>query len=255
MKIKILLLIILLSVFTINILYSQCTPENEETCPDPENNGQLCPDTLQDAEVGKLYSEVFTILAPPEYVVEGTDTIDLHHIQLMSIDSLPEGLTWISNSPDTVFMVGSYYCVLLEGTPVQTGKYNLRITVDVYAEVSPVLPPIKVATQTDSTSLSITVKPESSGIQDKLSKEFDVIECKPNPFDRTTQLGIFAKHHELMSLQVYDLVGKLIYTEDLMADPGENYFQFDGTDLPQGMFIYSVSNQQIRISKTFIKTK
>jgi hypothetical protein len=254
MKLRLSLLLLMLSVWSISISIAQCTPQNEETCPDPENNGQLCPDTLQDAEVGKLYSQEFTILAPPIYVVE-EDTITLHHIQLMSIDSLPEGITWISNSPDTVFMVGTYYCVLLEGTPNDTGLYNLRITVDIYAEVSPVLPPIKVGSQTDSTSLSITVRPESSSIAENLNSSFQILESKPNPFSRNTVLGVFTRQPELISLHVYDLIGKLIYHEDIFTEPGENFFHFNGEDLQEGMYIYSISNDHSRIAKTFIKTR
>ena len=77
------------------------------------------------------YNQQFTIIAPPEYDIEGT-IIPLHHIKIVDVKNLPPGITWETNASDSVFMVGEYYCVLLSGICNETGTFPLKIVVDVY---------------------------------------------------------------------------------------------------------------------------
>ena len=92
--------------------FAQCTPGDETTCPDPENNGEVCPAVLPNGIIGKEYSQEFTIIAPPEYEIDG-NVIPLHHIKIVDVENLPPGITWETNASDSVFMVVTYKCVLL----------------------------------------------------------------------------------------------------------------------------------------------
>ncbi|MDX1285096.1 MAG: hypothetical protein R3182_08795, partial [Draconibacterium sp.] len=44
--------------------YSQCTPLDSTSCPDPEENGQICPNILDTVIVGSEYMQEVTILPP-----------------------------------------------------------------------------------------------------------------------------------------------------------------------------------------------
>ncbi len=235
------------------VSWAQCTPGDATTCPDPEENGQVCPDSLQGAIAGHLYSQAFTILAPPGYPYNG-DTILLDHITLKGVAGLPEGFTWQSNSPDNEFMVGTYYCVLLEGTPAVAGIYPLHITVDVFAKLFPTLPPILVATVTDSTSLFIAVKWDPNTIEESSPSSLSLLAPRPNPFSGHTRIGFYVRDPGEVRLDVYDLVGQLRYTETIRARQGDNHFDFDGTPLAKGTYIARVSNGFSVLTSQLIKT-
>lgn len=235
------------------ISWAQCTPGDATTCPDPEENGQVCPDSLQGAIAGQVYSQAFTILAPPGYPYNG-DTILLDHITLKDVAGLPEGFSWQSNSPGNEFMVGTYYCVLLEGTPTVAGIYPLHITVDVYAKLFPTLPPILVATVTDSTSLFIAVKWDPYAIEEPSSSSLIFLSSGPNPFSDHTRIGLQTKDPGAVRLDVYDLVGQLRYTETINARQGTNHFDFDGRWLATGSYIARVSNGISVLSLQLVKT-
>ena len=254
MKNTILLITFVISFVACNVVQAQCIPGNAETCPDPENNGQICPDSLPNAAINNFYSEDFTILPPSFYVTATNDTIDFHHIQLMDIGNLPEGLTWVSNTPDSVFVPGEYYCVVIEGTPTTVGMYELRITVDIYVEPIPGSP-IWIATQIDSTSLSVKVTWDPNSVNPYNAKSFDFFRNMPNPFSHSTRIGFYTAENDNFELNIYDLLGNLLYKEELNAISGDNYFRFDGRDLPEGMFICSISDSYRKISKRIIKSR
>ena len=248
------ILSLLITVLFLNFSWSQCTPGDAVTCPDVLNNGEVCPDSLPGAVAGHLYSEAFTILAPPVYPVNETDTITLDHITLVGVTHLPEGFTWQSNTGSNEFMVGTYYCVLLEGTPVMAGKYPLHITVDVYAKIFPLLPPILVATVTDSTSLFLEVMWDPNRIKEDPGNPEIMLSPQPNPFSGNTRITIQTAEPGVIRLDIYDLVGQLCYTERLQVSMGTNYFDFDGHILHQGVYILKASNdvssQTVRLIKT-----
>ncbi|HOW24393.1 MAG TPA: T9SS type A sorting domain-containing protein [Bacteroidales bacterium] len=234
--------------------WAQCTPGDAITCPDPEENGQVCPDSLQGAVAGQLYSQAFTILAPPGYPYNG-DTILLDHITLKDVTGLPEGFSWQSNSPANEFMVGTYYCVLLEGTPTLAGIYPLHITVDVFAKLFPTLPPILVATVTDSTSLFIAVKWDPNAIEEKPSASLIPVLPGPNPFSGSTRIGFQVKDPCEVTLEVYDLVGQLRFAESVAAKHGTSYFGFDGRLLATGLYIVKISNGMTAFTSRLIKAE
>lgn len=239
---------------SLSYIQAQCTPGDETTCPDPENNGQICPDTLPQAEINELYSQEFTILAPAEYVLDSASgtVINLHHVQLMNLGNLPPGITYVSNSPDSVFNVGTYYCVLMEGTPTEEGDFPLHITVDVYVPGIFGSPPIYVATLTDSTSLAIQVGDPSSITE---RSPVDGLTFSPNPFSREIRFQFSHDDPQELIFEVFDLPGNLVHSEKILPQQGLNRFQYDGRTLNPGAYIFRLRDQFGSVSGRIIKSK
>jgi hypothetical protein len=215
--------------------FSQCEPMTPEECPDPENNGQVCPDSLESAFINQFYSQVATIKPPAVYITEDSLEIDLLHVKLMEVGNLPEGLSWQSNTNDSIFLAGEYYCVLMEGTPVSVGEHQLRIVVDVYISFFGV--PVKVATVTDSTSLSLSVIDNSGIFSGKRSSENMALNL-PNPFRDKTVITFDNRRAGAVELSVYDLVGKCIFCDRFQAVAGKVEYLFDGKSLAPGTYLY-----------------
>jgi hypothetical protein len=217
--------------------FSQCDPATPEQCPDPEDNGEICPDSLAMAFINQLYSQVATIKPPATYMMEDSTVISLHHVKLMEVGNLPTGITWQSNAENNEFTAGEYYCVLMEGTPDSAGEYPLRIVVDVYVIVIPGFPPVKVATAVDSTSLSMVVV-DDSGIKEGKNAHFIVRQNIPNPFQNETRIEFYTEKNGPVGFEVYNLLGKKIHTETINAEKGENSLVFSGKSLPGGSYFY-----------------
>jgi hypothetical protein len=220
--------------------YSQCDPLSSEQCPDPENNGQVCPDSLEPAFLNQFYSQVATIKTPAVYYQPPDSTaITLHHVQLVELGNLPPGITWLSDSPDSNFIAGEYNCVLMEGQPESAGLFPLRIKIDVYVVVFPGFPPVKVATVTDSTSLNLLVI-DDSGTPEGGDWEVSESQNFPNPFRTETRIPFIADRPGEVSFNVYTLMGQLVHQEEFIAEKGENEILFNGRDLPEGSYYFVI---------------
>jgi len=239
-------LILILAAFTFSLnAYSQCTPLSPEECPDPENNGQICPDTLPDAYLNQPYAEVVTMLVP----LADTTGIPLHHLTLVAVENLPTGITWESNSPDSVFMAGNYYCILLEGTPTVPDTFWLHIVLDVYVNFFG--QPIYATTITDSTSVFMAVI-DNTGIRD--DESLAIAGTYPNPFSSWTSTKFFSKETAEVTLQVYNLLGEMLEERHMTARPGENYFPFNGETLSPGTYCFVLRSGDSAVSRMIVKS-
>jgi len=232
------------------VISAQCTPGDETTCPDPENNGQICPDTLPDATVNVFYSQEFTILAPPEYEVGGF-TVNIHHLRLVDLGNLPEGLTWESNATDSVFMVGTYYCVLMEGTPTTEGNYPLKITVEVFIDFNGT--PLSAGEVTDSTSLSIHVV-GSNGVEDIANRYNTKLMCSPNPFINKAELIVSGAEQGSATLEICTIMGRTVRTREVMLQAGENRIKLIADDLKPGIYFVSLRSKAGTITQRIIRS-
>ena len=254
-KIVITLICLSFGIFIMNKLNAQCTPGDSLTCPDPENNGQICPATLAEANTNQAYMQEFTILPPPEYIIDSVNNIviELHHIIIKDIGNLPDGISWQPNADDSIFMVGTYCCVLLSGTPTVAVHDRLKIEVDIYVPGILGSPPIFAGTITDSTSLTIDVNP--TGITEFGAKALRLIDARPNPFSTNLDLTYFVAEPGTIYFQFFNLLGGLIHQETINTQYGENHIHFDGSMLKPGVYMYSISNKRQSMMQRVIKSR
>ncbi len=212
--------------------HAQCTPLSAEECPDPENNGEVCPDSLAHGYLNLLYSQVATILAP----LSDTNGIPIHHLTLQSVDNLPPGLTFQTNAANNEFLAGNYYCILMEGTPQEAGTFDLKIIVDIYINFFGV--PVYALTVTDSTSLAIQII-DNTGVPEDGS--LAVTENFPNPFNSWTSFRLQSGDAGPAGFSMYDLQGRRLAFESFRLVPGEQFYHFNGEHLPPGTYVYTIT--------------
>jgi hypothetical protein len=249
---KIFIPVLILFISLLNLAaFSQCEPLTPEQCPDPENNGEVCPDTLEPAFLNQFYSQVATILPPSIYYLPPDSTvINLHHVKIKEVGNLPNGLTWQSNTTDSVFTAGEYYCVLMEGTPDSAGEYPLKIVVDVYVLVFNF--PVKVATAVDSTSLVLKVI-DNTGIRSFKNAAFHAEQNIPNPFRSETRVRYYSDKPEAVVFEVFSLLGERVYAEQLVSEKGQNQLVFQGAYLPCGTYFYRLRSERYQSGGMMIR--
>jgi hypothetical protein len=247
-RIVIYIIIVIALILETEPVFSQCTPGNIYTCPDPENNGQICPRTLMPAIVGLEYMQEFTILPPPKIDTLGL-TIPLHHINLLEIGNLPEGLTWASNAEKNEFMVGTYYCVKLSGiTYSEPGTYPLKISVEAFAKIEDNI--ITLEKTVDSTSLYINVEMNPNEITE-ISKPQLISNIWPNPFSATLNIELFNTHENESVIKILNLNGKCVYCS--RHNEFTKKIKADLSFLTEGVYILSVQNNEKRQMKLITK--
>ncbi|MCB2208382.1 MAG: T9SS type A sorting domain-containing protein [Bacteroidetes bacterium] len=245
-------LLIAALIFAVNpiTINAQCTPGDESTCPDPENNGEVCPAVLPNGIIETSYNQQFTIIAPPEYDIEG-NIIPLHHIKIVDVKNLPPGITWETNASDSVFMVGEYYCVLLSGTCNETGTFPLKIVVDVYIDFFG--QPVYAAQITDSTSISMKVTWDPDGIEDYQENSL-AINIWPNPFQDEFSFELPDKSNEPVNIEIFSIIGSRLISKNFAARVQSNIYRIDGSQLPQGTYLLKVTSDEKKVTKLIRKS-
>ncbi|GMT45835.1 MAG: hypothetical protein IEMM0006_1667 [bacterium] len=215
---------------------AQCTPADSTTCPDPENNGQICPDSLKNGYLNQEYNQTISILAPPQIVVQGIP-IPIKYIHLVDVGNLPPGISWKSDDSTNNFYPHIYSCVLLSGVSADTGTYTLRIKVDVYGDIAGT--PVLLGQNVDSTSLSITVE-ASNGI-DKNIFIRQKIKVWPNPFEKEFHLQFLSPSGNSTQIEIYTLLGKRVFRQNYPTSPGQNTLTIDGNVFHQQHYIIKLT--------------
>jgi len=243
----ILSIVMLLPLINFYEICGQCTADTI-SCVDELLPGEVCPDTLPPGELGIEYNQTVTILPPP-YFNFGEGIVTIVKIQIVSIDSLPAGLGYEVNAvdlyPDTA------YCALISGTPTDTGLFNLVVKVQPYIDFggNTIMAPVQV----NDTSVFIRIF-SSSNIDNIFEEEFHIIN-EPNPFSSKTRIGCITGKAGDVELYVFDILGKLVYNEKMIVKRGENYFEFTGENLTNGIYIYSIKNNETSYSRRLVKSR
>ncbi len=233
---------------SISISHAQCDPDTVN-CIDSLQSGAFCPKSLPDGYLGQSYSEVITIITPNQYDYGGL-VVDVLDLVVQDVKNMPPGITYEANA-DTL-MPDSAYCVLMSGIPETAGVYDLGITVSVLANI-PGLGVIRIDSINDDTSVSIVIHSES-GLDDPFMEDQRII-CGPNPFNNTTTIRLKSQGIEDAELLVYNLLGGIVYREQLRTSPGNNSFRFDGQDLRHGTYIYHITTKGEIYTNRLLKLK
>ncbi len=88
------------------------------------------------------------------------------------------------------------------------------------------------------TSLIVSVEDE----EESLPNEISLSQNYPNPFNPTTKIKFSIHHSQFATLKVYDILGREIKTLlNKPMQPGSYEVEFDGNDLPTGVYFYRLS--------------
>jgi len=212
----------------------------------------MCPEDLPPATAGVPYNQIVTVI-PPSSFTYNNQTVNIAKIKITQVQNLPNGLTYQCNPSNCEFTVTNpitRYCILLSGTPTTPGTYPLTIRVVPYILVLGV--PTALPEQVDDTSLVMIVN-QASGYEIVNTTKFTVLPPYPNPFTSTVKLSVYSPSTNNVVLQLYDVLGNLVYEEKAVVPKGEYTFKFDGTCLKKGVYIYKINTGKEYYVKQLIK--
>lgn len=101
---------------------------------------------------------------------------------------------------------------------------------------------------TYGTIVSIKEKP--------IDTDFELFQNHPNPFNPITRISFKVPSNTVVKLSVYDILGREIITlvnEEVKA--GKHEIEFNGTDLPSGVYFYKIQSQNFVDTKKLVLIK
>ncbi len=249
---KLLLLLLFASILTLQAAAQTCTPD--ETVPDSVVVSPLPFDATTNPTGG--INDTACINEPFEFVVTvnvpSTFNSPFGPVPINSIDmategavkNLPVGMDYVCNPPNCVFPKENKGCILLVGTPNDTaGVYNLAISFLIRSVLDF---PINFPDPTIFPgNYFLHLKPEGQCAPSsvaELAKDAVRLTNRPNPFTGWTQILVNSTVSGNFDLVVSDLLGKTLHRERINLLEGENTLDYDGTKLPEGLYIYTLSD-------------
>ncbi len=182
--------------------------------------------------------------------------------------ALPNGLNFgsstaalangtINSAPSFKFPGNANNCASIYGTPTTAGTYTLHLKVDAYGTVafSPCsnTPNVSGGTNVSSSYLNYYIIKinAATGLQEIGKNSFN-LENIPNPFTNSTTIRFFLAEEGMAKLEVHNMLGKLIYTTDINGQQGNNEYVFNGKNLSNGMYFYTIKHKNFSETKRMI---
>ncbi len=228
-------------------LSAQCTPD--PACLDTLQPGEYCPQDFPPLLLNVAYDEVITFILALEFEHNGT-IYTLDSIAVDSLRNIPPGLTYSSSA--TGYVPDSAYCSQLAGTPTQAGEFPIAFYLEPFVDFGS--GPVSLGQFMDDTSVVVTVY-DPTGIEPQQADQFRILPIVPNPYTEITRISFYTPYQDRVSLQVYNILGKLMYKETQSASSGEHQFVFNGSELLPGTYFYRVINSRNLYTGKFIKSK
>jgi len=241
-KLLFLALFTLLSYVMVN---AQCTPVPfsgpELTNPDASQG-------IPPAIATFAYSQIINLRIPTDTLISGYPlTID--SVGIDSVKGIPNTFSYVTNSSNDYWQGGTFGCLVIQGTPTEadTGTYTLTIYASIFLGGN------SNNTQLYTVNYDFKVLDSASvGFADVNKDQFVVRQNAPNPFDYRTTIRFQSPNNTSLQFVVYSIDGKLVRNEMIRAEKGINEIEFMKGDLPSGIYIYQLKNENVNVRKQMI---
>lgn len=104
--------------------------------------------------------------------------------------------------------------------------------------------------------VSRTEPMNKKSVEEIVSNEYKLAQNYPNPFNPSTKISYSIKEEGLVTLKVFDILGKEIATLVNENKPEGNYeIEYNASDLPSGIYIYKIQSGSFMDVKKMLLTK
>ncbi len=210
------------------------------------------------AIIGENFEFVFTVAVSDTFTFGGFP-LPLDSVVVNNVLGLPAGLNYACSPGNCHFKKNTSGCAVITGTPTAAnapGDYDLTIEATIYTasvlgaqmlsfpndQIAPGKYTIKV--------LAAGSAPCISGTNERLASQISIT-TQPNPTSGDLQININSKVTGEFEMQVVDLLGNKIHRENVAVLNGANTLQFDGSHLPNGIYLLTLRNGSGIIAQKF----
>ncbi|MEN0003330.1 MAG: T9SS type A sorting domain-containing protein [Bacteroidota bacterium] len=247
-------------------LSAQCDPvaditDTEVVLPSPftpDNPGSGISDT---ACINQPFEFVVSLSPPDEF--NGTAIASININPEGGVTGLPDGIDYVCNPPNCVFDADTTGCIVLTGTPTnvdQIGANSLTITGLILFSPSGQFPISFPSPLIAPGEYFLFVKEEGAEncfepVGTNELANFVSMTNRPNPFSAWTTIVVNSDLVGNYQFAVHDVLGRSLEQRVVNITEGENLIEFDGSNLANGIYVYSLSDGKNVISKRMILHK
>lgn len=217
------------------------------------------PDT---ACVDRPFEFTFTVFAPSQVNFPGVGDITIIDLRFdpdtaISYDPVLENFDYVCNPPDCVFEPDTAGCVKIFGTASveEVGAHELQFAgaVNIGIAFPVVFPDPNLFPGTYEVHVQEQGSPFclSASRDDYLLSGFDIRNA-PNPFSYTTDILVDSEKSGRYEFLVHDMLGKIVHRRVVDIMEGANTIAFDGSNLPNGLYTFSLSDGKAVITDKMI---
>lgn len=205
---------------------------------------------------------VFTLRIPEAFVIPNVGSVPINTVSMhpdTAVANLPAGLDYVCNPPNCIFPKASEGCIILFGTP--TNPQDVKVhDLKIRGLLSSFIPiPI---TFPDSTFFApgnyfLHIQPAGSpactpSSVSELAATRLQLRNVPNPFSSTTDIEVISGIRGRFDFRVFDFTGNMIHREPVQIFQGENRISFNGSNLPNGIYIYTLTDGLTSVSRKMV---
>lgn len=243
------LFFILLLITGGNLFAQPCTPDVNL----PYTQGTY-PGELPDATRNSSYSQVIQFKAPLDTNIfyqplNTTVAVKIDSLRITGVQGLPPGMSYRCHNSSCMVNGGAVGCIVLEGVPTEAGGYPLLVLTRTSGKLkgTPPFPDIPQVQNDTNTRYRLFVN-WPTGIPQLI--ESGKIQVYPNPVQSTVTIeGDFSTGKQAV-LTVFDSLGKKVKQLNLSGDSYTQ--QFSVTDLPSGVYSFTIINGSETYTKTLL---
>lgn len=214
------------------------------------------------AVIGESYEFSFTVGVGDSLTIDiqGNELrLELEKITITNVSGLPTGMAVVYEPQSGVYPANSIGCAKLTGIPTSAnapGDYDLIISATI-SFASPFIPDQNV-TFPDATfapgKYTLKLLADAGDFCDAVSTKESLIDgvsmkINPNPTAGPANIEIASKASGSFNLNVVDFLGKSVHQETVRINEGQNYIDFDGSFIPNGLYILVLENELGRIAQ------
>ncbi|MCB0430468.1 MAG: T9SS type A sorting domain-containing protein [Flavobacteriales bacterium] len=222
---------------------AQCTPSSTATSP-----GFRAPDDsykMPDGLINVAYSSAITINVPTSVKYSGAD-IPVDSIQINSVTNFPSGIS--AGSPSkSILKGGESGCIPVSGTTTASWEDTIRISYNAYITFFSTVQNIPLTW--DSIILKIG---DPAGIEDLDQTRFSVGQNYPNPVVDRTEIYYSLPAAADVRFEVFDMIGKMVYTNHYRGHSGINNIDFNAKTLKPGIYVYKLTSGDKALTRRMV---
>ncbi|HLP51052.1 MAG TPA: T9SS type A sorting domain-containing protein [Chitinophagales bacterium] len=203
----------------------------------------------------------------------GGQVLTIQTLRLDSIGNLPSGLCWTTNKANNTWANQEDGCIKVNGTTCSTpGQHKLKIIVT--ANVG-----INITTDADAANLKYYVRVKNLwdaetavdttqtsanpfiaygnaancavGIKD-VSSNISSLNVAPNPFNNKAAVSFYSDKAGVMTERMTNMIGSEVFKKSTQITTGLNTLMIDRSDLPTGVYFYSISDGKTVATKRVV---
>lgn len=203
------------------------------------------------AVIGEYFQFDLTVVINDTLTV-GAFSFPLDSIIISEVQGLPTGLSYGCVPANCHYLKNTINCAFIYGTPTAgnaPGAYDMKIIGSAYVNGSSLPFPLEfpnaaLAPGKYTIYLLANASDPCAATSVKTLEGQVGIRTQPNPTAGPVQVEIDSKLNGKFDLRVVDLLGQVVELRSVEVSTGKNVVDFDGSHLPNGLYLLHLQNGQ-----------